>query len=84
MSEVLVSFVVPAYNEEALIASCLNAIQAEISRSGCNAEIIVVNNNSTDDTRRIASSYRASSSSMSGKGGWCRPARPGVSPPAAN
>jgi len=56
MSEVLVSFVVPAYNEEALIASCLNAIQAEISRSGCNAEIIVVNNNSTDDTRRIASS----------------------------
>ncbi len=56
MSEVLVSFVVPAYNEEALIASCLAAIQAEISRSGCNAEIIVVNNNSTDDTRRIASS----------------------------
>jgi len=56
MSEVLVSFVVPAYNEEVLIASCLAAIQAEISRSGCNAEIIVVNNNSSDDTRRIASS----------------------------
>ena len=56
MSEVLVSFVVPAYNEQVLIASCLAAIQAEISRSGCNAEIIVVNNNSSDGTRRIASS----------------------------
>src|SRR6516225_8233818 len=54
MSEVLISFVVPAYNEEVLIASCLAAIQAEISRSDCNAEIIVVNNNSSDDTRRIA------------------------------
>jgi glycosyltransferase involved in cell wall biosynthesis len=56
MSDLLISFVVPAFNEEALIASCLAAIQAEIARSGCRAEIIVVNNNSTDGTRRIASS----------------------------
>jgi glycosyltransferase involved in cell wall biosynthesis len=56
MSDPLVSFVVPAYNEEALIASCLASIQAEISRTRCAAEIIVVNNNSTDGTRRIASS----------------------------
>src|SRR6516162_6662863 len=54
MSDVLVSFVVPAYNEEALIASCLAAIVAEISRTRCQAEIIVVNNGSTDATRQIA------------------------------
>jgi glycosyltransferase involved in cell wall biosynthesis len=56
MSDPPVSFVVPAYNEEALIASCLASIRAEISRAGCQAEIIVVNNNSTDGTRLIASS----------------------------
>ncbi len=54
MSEILISFVVPAYNEEALIASCLNAIAAEIARTRYPAEIIVVNNNSTDRTREIA------------------------------
>jgi glycosyltransferase involved in cell wall biosynthesis len=56
MSDLSISFVVPAYNEEALIASCLAAIQAEIARTGCPAEIIVVDNNSSDGTRRIASS----------------------------
>ena len=56
MSDVLVSFVVPAYNEEALIEACLIAITGEISRTRCRAEIIVVNNGSTDATRRIASS----------------------------
>ena len=55
MSEVTVSFVVPAYNEEALIASCLHAILAETSRVRCAAEIIVVDNNSTDRTRQIVS-----------------------------
>jgi glycosyltransferase involved in cell wall biosynthesis len=54
MSELTISFVVPAYNEEALIASCLYAILAETSRVGCRAEIIVVDNNSTDRTRQIA------------------------------
>jgi glycosyltransferase involved in cell wall biosynthesis len=57
MPDVLVSFVVPAYNEEALIGTCLTAIIAEISRTGCRAEIIVVNNASTDATYDIASSY---------------------------
>jgi glycosyltransferase involved in cell wall biosynthesis len=57
MSDVIVSFVVPAYNEEALIGSCLTALLAEISRTRCRAEIIVVNNGSTDGTCYIASSY---------------------------
>jgi glycosyltransferase involved in cell wall biosynthesis len=54
MSELTISFVVPAYNEEALIASCLYAILAETSRVGCRAEIIVIDNRSTDRTRQIA------------------------------
>lgn len=54
MSEPLISFVVPAYNEQALIGACLAAIRAEILRTGCAAEIIVVNNDSTDATREIA------------------------------
>jgi glycosyltransferase involved in cell wall biosynthesis len=56
MSDPTVSFVVPAYNEEALIASCLSAIRAEIARTRCRAEIIVVNNGSSDATREIAAS----------------------------
>jgi glycosyltransferase involved in cell wall biosynthesis len=54
MSDPAVSFVVPAYNEEALIAGCLAAIRAEIERTRCDAEIIVVDNGSTDATREIA------------------------------
>ena len=54
--DVLVSFVVPAYNEEVLLESCLTAIIGEISRTRCPAEIIVVNNGSTDATRQIAAS----------------------------
>jgi glycosyltransferase involved in cell wall biosynthesis len=57
MSNPDISFVVPAYNEEALIASCLDAIVAEIARARCRAEIIVVDNNSTDRTREIANSF---------------------------
>ena len=53
-NDLLVSFVVPAYNEEALIAKCLESIKAEISRTECASEIIVVDNNSTDSTRSIA------------------------------
>ncbi len=49
-----ISFVVPAYNEEALLPACLAAIQAEIARTGCTAEVIVVNNASTDRTAEVA------------------------------
>lgn len=49
-----VSFVVPAYNEEALLPRALAAIQRGINRAGCAAEIIVVNNASTDGTGEVA------------------------------
>ncbi|HTQ71191.1 MAG TPA: glycosyltransferase family 2 protein [Acidocella sp.] len=53
-----ISFVVPAYNEQALLAQSLTAIREEIGRAGLrlgeDAEIIVVNNASTDNTRAVA------------------------------
>jgi glycosyltransferase involved in cell wall biosynthesis len=51
------AFVIPAYNEEALIGKCLESVVAEIARSGADAEIIVVNNASTDRTGDIARSF---------------------------
>lgn len=50
-------FVIPAYNEEAMIGQCLDAVVAEIKRSGHPADVIVVDNASTDRTNEIASSY---------------------------
>lgn len=53
-----ISFVVPAYNEQALLTRSLTAIREEIRNAGLvlgqEAEIIVVNNASTDDTRAVA------------------------------
>ncbi len=57
MRAIRFSFVVPAYNEEALLPSCLHAIQAEIARSGAAAEIVVVDNASTDRTAEIAAGF---------------------------
>lgn len=49
-----ISFVIPAYNEEALIGGCLDSVLQEIRASGADAEVIVVNNASTDRTADIA------------------------------
>jgi glycosyltransferase involved in cell wall biosynthesis len=51
------AFVIPAYNEEALIGKCLESVVAEVARSGREAGIIVVNNASTDRTGEIARSF---------------------------
>ena len=51
------AFAIPAYNEEALIGKCVEAVLAEVKRSGRDVEIVVVNNNSTDRTAEIAASY---------------------------
>jgi glycosyltransferase involved in cell wall biosynthesis len=56
-SEVLISFVVPAYNEAKNLPRTLTAIIDEIRQSGCVAEVIVVNNASTDDTGVVAGSF---------------------------
>jgi cellulose synthase/poly-beta-1,6-N-acetylglucosamine synthase-like glycosyltransferase len=51
------AFVIPAYNEEALIGKCLESVVAEVKRTGRDAGIIVVNNASTDRTGEIARSF---------------------------
>jgi glycosyltransferase involved in cell wall biosynthesis len=48
------SFVVPAYNEEAYLPACLKSILAQTRELGDDVEIIVVNNASTDSTRETA------------------------------
>src|SRR5690349_8508384 len=53
------AFVIPAYNEEALIGKCVQSVLAEIRRSGRDCEIVVVNNNSTDKTAELASAAGA-------------------------
>jgi glycosyltransferase involved in cell wall biosynthesis len=51
------AFVIPAYNEEALIGQCLESVLREVARSGVDAEIVVVNNASVDRTGEIARSF---------------------------
>lgn len=48
---------VPAYNEEVLIRSCLQSISAEAQRTQIRHEIIVVDNASTDRTAHIAGEF---------------------------
>jgi len=49
-----ISFVIPAYNEERIVAACIDSIKAEAARTSADVEIVVVNNASTDGTRRAA------------------------------
>jgi glycosyltransferase involved in cell wall biosynthesis len=52
------SFVVPAYNEEAYLPACLESILEQTRHLPAGtSEIIVVNNASTDSTREVALSY---------------------------
>ena len=53
-SELLLSVVIPAHNEEENLAPTVEGITAELHREGISHEIIIVNDNSTDDTQRAA------------------------------
>jgi glycosyltransferase involved in cell wall biosynthesis len=55
----MISFVVPAHNEELELPATLRAIHAAVSSSGQSYEIIVVDDASTDATPEIASSAGA-------------------------
>ncbi len=50
------SFIIPALNEEAYIAGCVDSI---VKQEGNDFEVIVVDNGSTDDTTKIAKSHGA-------------------------
>ena len=51
------SFVVPAYNEEAYLPACLESILSQVHSAAGDCEIIVVNNASNDRTREVALRY---------------------------
>lgn len=50
--EIMISFVIPAFNEEGLLARCIESIKLEALDTL--HEIIVVDNNSTDNTAKVA------------------------------
>ena len=56
-SDCVLSFVVPAYNEENYLGACLESILAQTRGREHMFEIVVVNNASTDRTREVALSY---------------------------
>jgi len=53
---VLVSVIIPAYNEEKLIGSCLESLKNQDFGNG-GYEVIVVDNNSTDRTVMVAKDF---------------------------
>ena len=55
--DVVLSFVVPAYNEENYLPACLEAILAQTRGREQMVEIVVVNNASTDRTSEVALRY---------------------------
>jgi glycosyltransferase involved in cell wall biosynthesis len=55
----VISFVIPAYNEETMICDCLRSIRKEMFAANIPYEIIVVDNASTDQTATIARDYGA-------------------------
>src|ERR1700722_17515689 len=58
LNHMRLSFVVPAYNEEAYLPACLESIlEQTLSLDPALTEIIVVNNASTDGTREVAMRY---------------------------
>ncbi len=72
-----ISIVIPAFNEERLLAeslACVNACRAAFKRASFESELIVCDNNSTDRTAEIA---RAAGRAveMSGGGGDCNSVR---------
>ena len=55
----MISIVIPAYNEEALLAATLNAVRASADAIGVPYEVIVVDDGSTDRTAEIARAHGA-------------------------
>ena len=65
-AEPVISVVVPAYNEERVIATCLKHLQAQSIQQPY--EIIVANNNSTDGTAAVAEKLGARVLNVTEKG----------------
>ncbi|MEX2016701.1 MAG: glycosyltransferase, partial [Candidatus Hydrogenedentales bacterium] len=59
MEAAVVSFIVPAYDEERYIGDCINAIHQAARERELDYEVIVANDASTDATARIAAELGA-------------------------
>lgn len=55
----MISFIIPAHNEEALVGSCISAVRGAMESVGEAHEIIVVDDSSTDATSSIAEQHGA-------------------------
>jgi len=55
--DLTLSFVIPAYNEEHYIGTCLASVLKEVRGAAREVEIVVVNNASTDRTKEVALSF---------------------------
>ena len=54
----MLSFIVPAYNEEFELPRSITAIRDAADKAGCDYEIVVVDDGSTDATARIATEQK--------------------------
>lgn len=63
-SRIPISFVLPAYNEEAVIAETIEACLAAVARYCSNAEVIVVDDGSRDSTGRIVDEYATANATV--------------------
>ena len=50
-----ISLIIPAYNEEAYLPACLDAVMANVAPDAM--EVVVVDNNSTDGTKAVVECY---------------------------
>ena len=55
----LISVVIPAFNEELYLPATLSSLRDAISACRCSVELIVVDNESADHTREVARSFAA-------------------------
>jgi len=57
--DMLISVVIPAFNEESYLPATLSSLRDAIAVCWCGAELIVVDNESADRTREVARSFGA-------------------------
>lgn len=55
----MISFVIPAHNEEALVGRAIKSVRESARKAGRTCEIIVVNDASTDATAKVAAEHGA-------------------------
>src|SRR4026208_1762164 len=60
----LLSIVIPVYNEAGNLQLTLQALQSELCKVGCDTEIVFVNDGSTDESQRILSGLAAADSTI--------------------